>query len=71
MDVIHSPVCKEDLMLSGVSILNFFYFRYVFSELRSRIGLHLLLGFETKKSLLKKARDDFGPFLLHSLSKCM
>ena len=57
IDVTHSPFCNEVLMDSGVSILNFSAFRYLFSELSSRIGLHLLLGFETKKSLLKKARD--------------
>ena len=44
-------------MLSGDSILNFSDFRILFSELRSRIGLHLLLGFGTKNSLLKKTRD--------------
>ena len=41
-------------MLSGVSIMKASFFRYLFSELRSRIDLHLLLGFGTKKSLLKK-----------------
>ena len=44
MDVTHSSVCKEVLILSGVSILNFSDFRNLLSELRSRIGLHLLLG---------------------------
>ena len=56
MDVTHSLLCKEVLMLSGVSILKVSDFRYLFSELRSRIG-HLLLGIGTKKSLLKKVRD--------------
>ena len=45
------------LTLSGVSILNFSELRCRFIQLRSSIGLHLLLG--------------FGPFLLHSLNKCM
>ena len=44
-------------MLSGVSILKFSDFKNMFSELTSRVGLHLLLGLETKKSQLKKARD--------------
>ena len=35
-----------------------FNFRYLLSELRLRIGLHLLLGFGTKKILLKKPKDD-------------
>ena len=43
-------------MLSGVSIFYFSDIRYLFNELRPRIGLHLLLGFGTKKSL-KKAGD--------------
>ena len=51
LEVTHSPCCKEVLLLSGVSILKVSDFRYLFSELRSRIGLHLLLGFGTKKSL--------------------
>ena len=45
MNVTHLPFCKEVCMLSCVSILNFSDFRYLFSELRFRIGLHLLLGF--------------------------
>ena len=59
MDVTQSPVCKEVLILSGVSILNFSDFRNLFSELKSRICLHLLLGFGTNKSRLKKARDEY------------
>ena len=43
-------------MLFGVSILKVSDFRDLFSELRSRISLNFLLGFETQKSLLRKAR---------------
>ena len=44
-------------MVSGVSILNFSVLRKRFSLLKSSIGLHLLLGFGTKNSLLKNPRD--------------
>ena len=44
-------------MVSGVSILNFFVFRKRFSFLRSNIGLHLLLGFGTRNSLLKNPSE--------------
>ena len=57
MDMTHSLFCNEVLTLSGVSVLKVSYFRYLFNGLRSSIGLHLLLGFGTKKSLLKKARN--------------
>ena len=50
MDVTHLPVCKEFLILSGVSILNFSDFRNLFSGLRSRIDLYLLLSSGTKKA---------------------
>ena len=53
----HLPFCKEVLTRSGVSILKLSGFKYLFSQCRSRIGLHLLLGFGTKQSVLKKARD--------------
>ena len=41
-------------MVSGVSILNFSALRKRF---RSSIGLHLLLGFGTKNSLLKNPSE--------------
>ena len=68
MDVTHSPVCKEVLMVSGVSILKVSDFRYLFSELRSIIGLHLLLGLVTKKSQRCLICDLFYCILLN---KCM
>ena len=52
MDVTHLPCLQGS---SGVSILNFSDFRNL-SERSSRLGLHLL-GYQTKKSQLKKARD--------------
>ena len=57
IEVIHSPGRREVLMVSGVSILNVCTFKNWFRLLRSSIGLHLLLGFGTMKSLLKKPRD--------------
>ena len=59
IEVTHSPCCREVLMVSGVSILNFSTLRKRFSLLRSRMGLHLLLGLGTRKSRLKNPRD-FG-----------
>ena len=56
MDVTHSPFCKDVLIPSGAPFGKS-AFRYFFDELRSRLGLHLLVGLGTKKSLLKKARD--------------
>ena len=56
MDVTHLLAVRKSLC-SLVSILNVSVFRYLFSKLRSRIGLYWLLGFGTKKSILKKARD--------------
>ena len=44
-------------MVYGVCILNFSALRKRFSLLRSNIGLHLLFGFGTKNSRLKKLRD--------------
>ena len=57
VDVNHLPFYTEVVMLFVVSILNFSDSKFLFNELRSRIDLHWLLGFGTKKSLLKKARD--------------
>ena len=71
MDVIHLPFCKEVLMLSGVSISNVSDFRYLFNELGSRIVLHLLLGFGTKKNLLKKPRYVCDLFHCVLLNQCM
>ena len=48
MDVTHLPFCKQVLMLSGVSILYFSEFRYLFSGLRSSIGLHSLFCNQNK-----------------------
>ena len=62
MEVTHSPACTEVLIVSGVSILNDSVFKKVFKVLRSRIGLHRLLGLGTKNSL------DFLPVLLHFCS---
>ena len=53
-------------MVSSVSILNFSALRKRFSLLRSRIGRHLLLGFETKNSLLKNPREVW--FLTSSIA---
>ena len=53
----HSPVWREVLMVSGVSILNFSTLRKRLSLLKSSMGLHLLFGFGTKNSRLKKPRD--------------
>ena len=52
MEVTHSPVCREVLIVSGVSILNDSVFRKVFKGVRSRICLHRLLGLGTKNSRL-------------------
>ena len=43
----------EVRIVSGVSILNFSLFKNLFRELRSKIGLHHLFGFGTKKNQLK------------------
>ena len=40
--VTHSTICREVLIVSGVSILNDSVFRKVFKVLRYRIGLHWL-----------------------------
>ena len=53
-------------MLSGVSTC----LRYLFSELRSRSGLHMLLGFRTKKSL-KEPEMSLDLFYCILLNKCM
>ena len=52
MDVTHFPTWREVLMVSGVSILNDPVFKKVFKVLRSRMGLHRLLGLGTKNSPL-------------------
>ena len=52
MEVTHSPACREVFIVSGVSILNDSVIRKVFKLLRSRIGLHRLLGLGTKNSRL-------------------
>ena len=52
MEVTHSPIYREILIVSGVSNLNDSVFRKVFKGLRSRIGLHRLLGLGTKNSQL-------------------
>ena len=45
--------CKEILILSGVSILNDPVSRKVFKVLRSKIGLHRLLGLGAKIACCK------------------
>ena len=55
MDITHSPLCKEFLMLSGVSISQISDFRYLFSELGSRIGIHLLLGFWNQEKSIEES----------------
>ena len=50
MDVTHSPDFREALIVSGVSFLNESEFKTVFRVLRSRIGIHWLLGLGTKNS---------------------
>ena len=57
MDVTHSPACREVLIASGVSILNDSEFTEVFKVLRSRTGLHRLLGLGSKNSRLQKLRE--------------
>ena len=57
MDVTHSPACREVLIASGVSILNDSEFKKVFKALRSRTGLHQLLGLGSKNSRLQKPRE--------------
>ena len=52
MDDTHSPVWREVVIVSGVSILNFSVFSNLFRVLRSKIGLHRLFGFGTRKGLL-------------------
>ena len=52
MDVTHSPVWREVLIVSVVSILNFFALRNVLKLLISSIGLHLLFGFGTQGFLI-------------------
>ena len=44
-------------MVSGVSILNFSVLRKGFRLLKSRIGLHLLLGLGTRNNRLKNPRE--------------
>ena len=57
MEVTFSSVWCEVLVFSGVSIMKVSDFRYLFSKLSSRIGLPMMLGFGTKKDLLKKTRN--------------
>ena len=57
IEVTHSPCQRDVLMVSGVSILYFSVLRKRFNLLKSSMGLHLLLGFGTKNSRLKKPRD--------------
>ena len=52
MEVTHSPACREVLIVSGVSILNDSVFKNLFSALRSKMGLHWLLGLGTKNNWL-------------------
>ena len=58
-------------MLSGVSILNFSVFSNLFSELRSRIGLHLLFGFWNLASVCSKFIHSFNfqEANVHALNK--
>ena len=66
MDVTHSPACREVLIVSGVSILNDSVFKKVFKVLRSRMGLHRLLGLGTKIAGCKNlVNSDFAPVRLH------
>ena len=46
-------------MVSGVSILNFSDLRKRFRLLRPKMGRHLLSGFGTRKSRLKKPSEAF------------
>ena len=56
-EVTHSPCWRESLMVSRVSILKVPDFRNEFKWLRSRIGLHLLLGFVSRNNLWKTRED--------------
>ena len=47
------PCLEGGSYVSGVSILNVPVFKKVFKVLRSRIGLHRLLGLGTKKPVVK------------------
>ena len=67
MDVTHSPAWREVLIVSGVSILNVPVFKKVFKVLRTRTGLHRLLGSGTKNSRLP-CEFDFLPVVLYSCS---
>ena len=56
-EITHSPCCKENQIVSGVSILNVFTLKNLFRALRSKTGRHFWFGFGTMNSRLKKARD--------------
>ena len=51
LNVTHSPVWREVLIVSSVSILNFPALRNLFRLVRSSIGLHQLFGLGIKNSL--------------------
>ena len=69
MEVTHSPNCREVLIVSGVSILNDSVFRKVFKVLRSRTGLHRLLGWVPKIAGCKTLVSfDLLPVQLHFCS---
>ena len=52
MEVTHSPIWREVLIVSSISNLNFATLRNLFRLLRSSIGLQWLLRFGTKISRL-------------------
>ena len=66
MDITHSPVWREVLIVSGVSFLNFSTLRNLLRLLRSSIGLHLLFGFGTK--IVSCKTPNSSPTLLHFCS---
>ena len=48
----NSPVCSDNLIDSGVSILKVWTLRDLFMQLRFRIGHHLLFSLGTRKGQL-------------------
>ena len=62
MEDSHSLACREVFIVSVVSILNDSEFRKVFKVLRSKIGLHQLLGLAGCKT---PGIFDLLPVLLH------
>ena len=65
IDVTHSPVWREVFIVFGVSILNFSTLRNWLRLLRSKMGLHWLLGFGTKNWLVERPQRVLLHFWSH------